>query len=291
MERVSQVPAPPVRAADAHKGDCGRVAVVAGSVGMTGAAALSCHAALRSGAGMTVLGIPCSLNDVMEVKLTETMTRPLAETEERTLSLAAEPEIEALLDWADVLAIGPGLSQNGETQELVRRVIRTVKKPTVIDADGLNALADHLDCLTANKIQLVLTPHAGELSRLINRPIDEVKAQRIDVARQSAQQLGAVVVLKGAPTVVADPSGLVYINPTGNAGMATAGCGDVLTGLIAGMLAQGLPGIEAATTAVYVHGLAGDVVANEKGEWGVVAGDIAHAIPSALVAVAKKGAA
>ena len=282
VEREDIARSIPRRPPNAHKGDCGRVAVVAGSVGMTGAAGLSCRAALRAGAGMTILGIPRSLNDVMEVKLTETMTKPLAETEERTLSLAAEGEIDELLDWADVLAIGPGLSLNKETQELVRNVIRKVRKPTVIDADGLNALSGHLDCLTDSGTEHILTPHAGELSRLINKPISEIEAHRVKAAQKAAEELKVVLVLKGAPTVVADPTGAVHINSTGNAGMATAGCGDVLTGLIAGMLAQGLRGTEAAVTGVFLHGSAGDLAAEEKGEWGVIAGDIAEKIPAAI---------
>ncbi|MFQ6091194.1 MAG: NAD(P)H-hydrate dehydratase [bacterium] len=278
----------PRRSPNAHKGDCGRVAVVAGSVGMTGAAALCCQAVLRSGAGMAILGIPKSLNDLMEVKLTETMTKPLPETEERTLSLAAEQEIEELLDWADVLALGPGLSQNSETQELVRKVIRRVSVPTVIDADGLNALSGHLDCLTESEAELILTPHSGELSRLIERPISNIEANRVEVARQAARSFGTVLTLKGAPTVVADPSGHVHINPTGNAGMATAGCGDVLTGLIGGMLAQGLKGIDAARAGVYLHGLAGDLAAQTKGEWGVMAEDMVEALPEAMLGVSGK---
>jgi hydroxyethylthiazole kinase-like uncharacterized protein yjeF len=277
----------PRRAPNAHKGDCGRVAVVAGSVGMTGAAALTCQAALRAGAGMTILGIPKSLNDVMEVKLTETMTKPLSETKERTLSLAAQGEIEQLLEWADVLAIGPGLSVNKETQELVRNIIRSVRMPTVIDADGLNALAGHVDCLTDSKAELILTPHAGELSRLTNQPIDTIEAHRIEAARQAARGLGTVLVLKGAPTVTSDAAGYVYINSTGNAGMATAGCGDVLTGVIAGMLAQGLRGTEAAITGVFLHGFAGDLATEHLGEWGSIAGDIAAEIPRAILEVSK----
>ncbi|UCE17813.1 MAG: NAD(P)H-hydrate dehydratase [Gemmatimonadota bacterium] len=272
----------PRRAPNAHKGDCGRVAVVAGSVGMTGAAALSCQAALRAGAGMTILGIPRSLNDVMEIKLTETMTKPLPETKERTLSLAAESGIEELMDWADVLAIGPGLSLNKETQELVRNITRKVRIPTVIDADGLNALAGHHDCLADRKAELILTPHAGELSRLIDRPIGEIEAHRISLAQKVGEDLGVVLVLKGAPTVVADPTGTVHINSTGNAGMATAGCGDVLTGLIAGLLAQGLKGPEAAVAGVFLHGAAGDLAAEKKGTLGVIAGDIAEKIPAAI---------
>jgi hydroxyethylthiazole kinase-like uncharacterized protein yjeF len=277
----------PRRAPYAYKGDCGRVAVIAGSVGMTGAAALCCQSALRSGAGMTILGIPSSLNDVMEVKLTETMTTPLTETKERTLSLAAEPQIDRLLEWGDVLALGPGLSQHPETQDLIRRIVRKARKPTVIDADGLNALAGHTDCARDCDAELILTPHVGELSRLIDRPIGDIEDARLEVARQAAVDLQVVLVFKGAPTVIADPSGFLSVNSTGNAGMATAGCGDVLTGMIAGLLAQGLKGLDAAKAGVYLHGLAGDIGAQEKGQWGLVAGDIAAVVPEAILTVSQ----
>lgn len=277
----------PVRPPDAYKGDCGRVSVIAGSVGMTGAAALTCQGVMGSGAGMAILAIPESLNDIMEVKLTEVMTRPLPETEERTLSLAAEPKIWELLEWADVLAIGPGLSRHEETKALVRRILAKVDIPTVIDGDGLNALAEDVDMLSQVKTDIVLTPHAGELSRLIPRSIAEVNAWRIEVAQGSAKDFG-VVVLKGSPTIIADPSGEAFINPTGNAGMATAGSGDVLTGAIAGLMAQGLRGIEAAKVGVFIHGLAGDMVARRKGQWGLIAGDLVDALPEAMVSVDTK---
>ena len=238
---------------------------------------------------MIILGIPSSLNDVMEVKLTETMTTPLAETGERTLSLAAEPAIETLTEWGDVLALGPGLSRNSETQELVRKILRKTHKPTVIDADGLNACADHSDCLRDCRAELILTPHIGELSRLIDQPIADIEGSMVEVARQTAADLGVVLVLKGAPTLVADPTGTVFINATGNAGMATAGCGDVLTGMIAGLLAQKLTGIEAAKAGVFLHGLAGDIGAQAKGQWGLVAGDIAAAVPEAILTVSQTG--
>ena len=279
----------PRRAPNAYKGDCGRVAVMAGSVGMTGAAALCCQSALRSGAGMTILGIPSSLNAIMEVKLTETMTKPLAETDQQTVSLKAEAEIDSLLEWGDVAALGPGLSPNAETGELVRRLVRRIEKPVVIDADGLNALAGHLDDLRACPADVVLTPHVGELSRLTGQSLADIEKARLDAARRAAVDLGVVLVLKGAPTVIADPAGYLFINPTGNAGMATAGCGDVLTGTIAGLLAQGLKTLDAAKAGVFLHGLAGDLAAGEKGQWGLIASDIIEALPEAFLAVSGAG--
>lgn len=273
----------PARPPHAHKGDFGRVVVIAGSVGMTGAAALTCQAVMRSGAGMAILGLPESLNDLMEVKLTEVMTRPLPETEERTLSLRAESPIWELLEWADVLAIGPGLSRHPETKTLVKRVLSRVELPTVVDADGLNALADDVGMLAKVKADMVLTPHPGELSRLIGRSAQEIDSLRVEVAQEAAQGLGVVLVLKGSPTVIATPDGAAFISPTGNAGMATAGSGDVLTGAIAGLMAQGLNVLDAVRLGVFLHGLAGDLVAERRGQWGLIAGDLVEALPEAMV--------
>ncbi len=272
----------PQRAADAHKGLCGRVLVLAGSVGMTGAAALTSMAVLRSGAGMVILGIPESLNEIMEVKLTEVMTRPLPETRSRALSLASLDAILALLRWADVLAIGPGLSTDPETAQLVRQLLPRLSCPTVIDADGLNAIARDRQLLRSVKAPLVLTPHAGELARLSGIEIPSGATERIEATASLSRRCNAVCVFKGAPTIIADGTGQVYINTTGNAGMATAGAGDVLTGMIAGFLAQGLAPLEAARVGVYLHGLAGDVVMARRGEWSLVAGDMVGAIGEAV---------
>ena len=281
-ERVSRLI--PQRPGDAHKGSCGSVAVVAGSVGMTGAAALTADAALRAGAGRVSLGAPASLNDILEVKLTEVMTRPLPEVRKhRCLALRALGEIVQFLERADCLALGPGLGRHGETAELVRRLVERVELPLVLDADGLNALAAATDILKKRTAPTVLTPHLGEFARLSGRSKDEIVTRPIEVARHFAEAHQLVLVLKGAPSVVALPDGQVLVNSTGNAGMATAGSGDVLTGLIAGLLAQGLEADEAACLGVYLHGRAGDLAGDNLGEWGMVAGDIARAVPEALL--------
>jgi NAD(P)H-hydrate epimerase len=272
----------PSRFADAHKGSCGRVLVVAGSVGMTGAAALTSMAVLRSGAGMAILGVPESLNQIMEVKLTEVMTRPLPETKTQTLALASLEAIQELLSWADVLAIGPGLSSDSETVQVVCQLLPKMSCPTVVDADGLNAIAQDSEILKSVKAPLVLTPHAGELARLNGIEIPLKAGERIEAAVALSRRHGVVCVFKGAPTLIADEKGQVCINTTGNAGMATAGAGDVLTGMIAGFLAQGLTCPAAAKLGVYLHGLAGDVARDARGEWGVVAGDLVEAIPEAI---------
>lgn len=281
-------PLVPRRGGDEHKGSCGTAVVVAGSVGMTGAAALTADAALRSGAGRVHLGVPASLNDIVEGKLSEVMTRPLPEVRKRRcLSLRALGEVQAMLTRADVLALGPGLGHYRETAELVRRLVLRTEHPLVLDADGLNAFAGCADALKARSARLVLTPHVGEFARLSGLDKQQIADAPMAVARDFAGELGTTLVLKGAPTVVALADGRVAVNPTGNAGMATAGSGDVLTGVIAGLMAQGLGAGEAACLGVYVHGRAGDRAAERLGEWGMRAGDIADEIALALVDVAR----
>lgn len=266
-----------------HKGSRGRVAIVAGSAGMAGAATLASRAALRSGAGMVTLGSPAGLMDALTARHTEVMLRGLPETPEGTLSLAAEPGIESLLSWADVLAVGPGLTRHEETSTLVRRVVSNTEIPVVIDADGVNAFSGLAGDLTGAGAEIVLTPHVFELSRLIGVPFEEIEADRIEAARQTACSLQVTLVLKGADTLVASPRGQVSVNPTGNPGMATAGSGDVLTGTIAALLGQGLGAWNAARLGVYLHGLAGDLGAEAMGPHSLVAGDLIDHLPEAFL--------
>ncbi|HHY47830.1 MAG TPA: NAD(P)H-hydrate dehydratase [Firmicutes bacterium] len=275
----------PRRDPDTHKGNFGRVLVIAGSEGMTGAACLTSMAALRVGCGLVTLGVPKSLHDYMEVKLTEVITKPLPETGSRSIALAGQGMIEGLLKRNDVLAIGPGMSQDSETVQLVRNVLAGASCPCVVDADGLNALAQDMDIMKVIRAPMVLTPHAGEMARLLGGTSEQVRHNRLEVTRAAAKQWGKVVVLKGARTIVADPSGRVYINPTGNPGMATAGMGDVLTGAIAGLMAQGLLPFEAAIVGVYIHGLAGDLACRALGQMGMVATDVVDRLPASLLAV------
>lgn len=273
----------PPRPHDANKGTFGRVVVIAGSVGYTGAAALASLSALRSGAGLVVLGVPESLNDIMEAKLTEVITRPLPETANRALSRAALAPVLELLESADALALGPGLSRDPETQALVQALIEGIKVPCVVDADGLNALTiDRVKGRTGGA-PVVLTPHPGEMARLTGRPVAEVQSKRDDVARDVAARAGATVVLKGAGTVVAGPSGETYLNPTGGSGLATAGTGDVLTGVIAALLGQRVAATRAAALGAYVHGRAGDLAAASKGRVGMIAGDVTEHLPGVFV--------
>lgn len=277
----------PNRPPDAHKGSCGTVLVLAGSIGMTGAASLTALAALRAGAGMVYLGIPESLGDIMETKLTEVITKPLPETRTRTLSMAGFDKIRNLLTKADVLAVGPGLSAHPETAELVGLVLSQATMPAVIDADAINSAASRPETLYDVKTSLILTPHYGEMSRLLRRDVSLIKADPMAAAGEAAEHFCQTVVLKGAPTVIAQPKGALWINPTGNAGMATAGSGDVLTGLLAGLLAQGLKTTEAARLGVYLHGLAGDLAAEEMTQYSMLAGDILKNLPRAFARLAE----
>ena len=274
----------PRRAPDAHKGSCGKVFILAGSKGMTGAAALAGNAAVRSGAGLVYVGCPESLNDILEIKLTEALTRPLPEVrKKRTLALRALGEVMKYLREIDALAVGPGVSQHFETQELVRRVLARRTIPTVLDADGLNVFAKDNTVLKENTAPLVITPHVGELARIVGAPIEEIIADRQTWAQKAAKMFNCVCVLKGAPTFVSDAGGKVCLNPTGNAGMASGGTGDVLTGIIVALLGQGLAPMDAACCGVYLHGMAGDLAADELGQISMAAGDMIETLPEVFV--------
>lgn len=272
------------RQPDAHKGTNGKVLIVAGSKGMTGAAALASMAALRTGAGLVTLGVAESLNEIMEVKLTEVMTKPLPESADGGIGRKALPHIEDMAAKSDVLAIGPGLGRNDETMAVVRDVVKNAECPLVIDADGLNALVGQTDILKHTKALPIVTPHPGEMARLLEITVKDVNADRVGIARLAAGLWGAIVVLKGARTIVAYPDGEIYINTTGNSGMATGGTGDVLTGVIAGLIAQGLTSHAAAVAGVHIHGLGGDIAAS-NGTIGLIASDVIAALPAAILGI------
>jgi NAD(P)H-hydrate epimerase len=219
----------------------------------------------------------------MEVKLTEVMTKPLPEVRKRRcLSLRAVGDIRRLIAGATVLAIGPGLGTYYETKELVKRIVAEARIPMAIDADGLNAVAEAPDLLRGQDSDIVITPHIGEFSRLSGRTIDDILAHPIECVLDFAQDMGVTVVLKNAPSMVATPKGDLFVNPSGNPGLATAGSGDVLTGILAGMMAQGLRGEEAARVSVFLHGWAGDLAKAAGSEMGFIAGDILQATPRAI---------
>jgi NAD(P)H-hydrate epimerase len=278
-------PAFPPRDPNAHKGNYGHVLVLAGSPGKTGAAALCSLGALRVGAGLVTLALPEGLNDLMEVKLTEVMTVGLPETEERTVAFQARDRLLGLMEGKRVLAVGPGLSTHPETVRLVMDVVRAAKIPLVIDADGITALAEQPEVLTKASAPVILTPHPGELSRLLAVSTEELAGKRIPIAQKVASTYNVTLVLKGARTLIAEPSGVVHINPTGNPGMATGGTGDILTGMIAGLIAQGLEPARAATVGVYLHGLAGDLACQHLGPEAMIAGDLLEKLPEAIRAV------
>ena len=278
----------PRRPAASHKGTYGRVCIVAGSTGMTGAAALASEAALRAGAGLVSLTVPKHLNPILESLLPEVMTLPMPETDAGSLAASATSSI---LEFAErtkaVLAIGPGLSQNPETVTLVHQLVRENQEQglglrMVIDADGLNALAQTKELLSFLNEEAVLTPHPGEMARLTNTSIPTLEADRISTAQQFANEHDITLIFKGAPTVTGTPNGDVWINSTGNPGMATGGMGDLLTGIIAGLMAQGVSNERAAALGVYVHGLAGDIAAKKLGMHGLIASDVLKLVPEAI---------
>ena len=271
----------------ANKADYGHVFILAGSRRFSGAAALCAEAAMRSGVGLVTLGIPKSLNSPMiKIKPKEVMTLPLPETDEGALSLKAFKKIKEFIKKIDILIIGPGLGRDKSTQSLVRKVISKIDKPTVIDADGLNALVGHLNILRAHELTSsrakILTPHPGEMARLLGTSAKKVQARRKEIAKKFAKDYRVTLVLKGYQTAVSDYKGNLYINKTGNPGMSTAGSGDVLTGIIGAFLGQGLSAFEAAKYAVYLHGLAGDLAAKEKTQISLIASDIIAKIPEAI---------
>lgn len=272
----------PKRPAGSHKGSFGHVLVVAGSAGYTGAAYLSSQATALTGSGLVTLAVGKSLYPVMAVKLTEVMVRPFFETKDYSLSLMAEKDLAALAEKCDAIVMGPGISRNKETQELVRNLLRRLDKPVVLDADGIHACAQSVESIKDARARLIITPHPGEMAALTGKTADEIALNRKDIALKYANEYNTVLVLKGHNTVVAAPGQEPYVNQTGNAGMATGGTGDVLAGMIAGFAAQGVDNFKAAVLGVYFHGLAGDMAMREKGPLSLLATDLLNKLPEAL---------
>jgi len=271
------------RKSDSHKGDYGSVLILAGSARFSGAALLCSESTLRAGAGAVTVGIPASINPALiENKTKEVMTLPLPQTNSGSLSLAAFPKIKLFIKKADVLIIGPGLGNDKSTFSLARKVVKESSLPMVIDADGLNAFKLHLRILKQHKGKVILTPHEKEMANLFGLSIDFVKKNRKLVAKKYAKYYNSIIVLKGHHSIVTDGNIKFYINKTGNPGMATAGSGDVLSGIAGASLAQGLDAFKAAKYAVYIHGLAGDIAAQDKTQMGLIASDIISRIPDAL---------
>lgn len=274
----------PRRHCGMHKGDCGKVLVVAGSVGMSGAAVLSTYSALRSGSGLVTAAIPKGIYEIVAKSINEAMTIPLKETD-GAISKYAIPDIEKALKAVDVCAIGPGLSRKADMPKIVEAVLLS-GVPCVVDADALYALKDNMQILKNKKGVAVLTPHPMEMSRLTGYTLEEIEKNREKVTTELAREYNVIVVLKGHKTVIASPSGETHINTTGNNGMATGGSGDVLTGIIASFIGQGVKPYEAVVLSVFLHGMAGDVAAEKKGEFSLIAGDIIEELPFVIKSLA-----
>ncbi|MGH2683371.1 MAG: NAD(P)H-hydrate dehydratase [Actinomycetota bacterium] len=271
----------PSRGPDDHKRRSGVVMVVAGSRRMTGAPRLVARGSYRAGAGLVRVAVPEGILPVVQSGLVEATFLPLPEGTSGSLTGAAWEFLKDALEDVGAVAVGPGLSTDEETPELVRRLLTESPVPVVVDADALNAFAGRAGELSGRTADAVLTPHTGEFARLFGMPSEEVLGDRVGFARKAAAETGAVVLLKGSRSLVALPDGEVRVNPTGSSILATGGTGDVLTGMIAAYLARGLPPPEAASLAAYVHGLAGQVASEVSGE-GTVAWDVAEAIPEAI---------
>lgn len=271
------------RSINAHKGDFGHCLIIAGATGKTGAAAMAANSAVRTGSGLVTLAVPASLNHILEVKTTEAMTMPLHDAGTGWLADHTWLVLMDILADKDSVAVGPGIGRNPETVSLVRRLVEEVDKPLVIDADGLNAIADEVEVLKRKRSSaLVLTPHPGEMARLSGMSIDEIERDRLAAAAAFAERYGVYLILKGAGTVVASPDGSISVNASGNPGMASGGMGDVLTGVIVSLLGQGYQPVDACRLGVYIHGYAADLVASEKGDIGMSAVDVQEKLPYAF---------
>lgn len=275
------VPLPP-RAADGHKGIFGKALFVAGAAGYVGAPYFAALSFLKAGGGYSRLAAPQSIAGFIAAKGGEIVFIPQKETAAGSISTENEAALLELCKKMDIVVLGPGLSLAEETQQLARRLAAEVQKPLLIDGDGITAVCGNPDLLTRRWGKTILTPHLGEMARLTGRPVADIESDKISILQQASRKLNAVIVLKGAHSLIGLPDGRVNINLSGNSGMATAGSGDVLAGTIAAMYGLGLPPAEAALKGVYLHGLAGDLAAGEMGEDGITAQDILDYLPRAL---------
>ncbi|RKD30068.1 NAD(P)H-hydrate dehydratase [Thermohalobacter berrensis] len=275
----------PQRKKESHKGTYGRVAVIAGSIGMSGAAYLTSMAALKSGSGLVYSLVPKSISHILELKATEVIVKPLHDNNTGHLLKENFYKIDNFVENMDVIAVGPGLGVDNERIELIRNLLLTTDKPIVLDADGINCVSKDKNILKKRKGITVITPHPGELSRLLDKSIDDIQSDRINYAKYTSEEYGVITVLKGNNTIVTNPKGELYINPTGNPGMATAGSGDVLTGVITSFIGQGIESMDAAIAGVFIHGLAGDLASKIKGEYGITATDILENIPYSIKSI------
>lgn len=272
----------PKRKENSHKGTYGRVGIISGSLGMTGAPYLASQSALRTGSGLVYTMVPKSLENIMSIKLTEAIIKPIEDMEKGHFIKDSLPYILNEIEKMDALAIGPGFGVDKDRLYIIEEIIKSYKKPILLDADAINCLTLNPKILFNRDSPIIITPHPGELGRFLGKTIDEIQENRIFHSKLTSHKYNIVVALKGNNTIVSSPSGDIYVNPTGNPGMATAGSGDVLTGMIVSFIGQGLSPIEATKVGVFSHGLAGDFAKENKGEYGLIASDILENIPISI---------
>lgn len=272
----------PDRKPDTHKGSYGRAVIIGGSEGMTGAVVMASMGCLKSGAGLVKAALPGGLNYVIENRLTEAMSVPLGQGTSLKIDSQTQSRLTDILSWAHAVALGPGMGVDGDRAKVLEFVLTETQVPLVLDADALNCLALDLKLLDKKSGPVIVTPHPGEMARLVGSDTGEIQKDRIAAARAFSEKWDTVTVLKGANSVIADPQGNIYINTSGNPGMSTGGSGDVLTGIIASFIAQGIEPVKAACAAAYIHGRAADLLAGEMGMYGMTASGLAHYIPMAI---------
>ena len=272
------------RKKNTHKGSYGKVGIVAGSFGMTGSVCMSSQSAMRSGSGLVYTIVPNSISDIVCIKLTECVIRGIGEDNVGFFSINDIPQIMKSIEDCDCIVLGPGIGTNEETKKAVDYILLNYEKPIVLDADGLNCISDHVSIFNNRKEPTVITPHPKEFERLLKNSDIRFK-DRTSTAIEFSNEYNVTTLLKGYNTVIADKNKKFYINPTGNPGMATAGSGDVLAGIIASFIGQGINPYDATCCAAFIHGLAGDLASEDKGEYGLIATDIIEKIPYAICKV------
>ena len=270
------------RSPDSHKGTFGHALILGGSAGLTGAPVLAANGAYRSGAGLVTAGVPQGLNSILETKLTEAMTAPLGSDDETYFTGEMSDTAAKIAKDMNVAVLGPGMRKDESTREFLFDFLRKTQIPTVLDADALTMIAEDISILSEVKGNAILTPHPGEMARLTGLTTEDVQKDRLDVARRFAGEHGVIVVLKGNRTIIASPDGDVFINPTGSPAMATGGTGDVLSGMIGGFICQGWSTLESAIVAVFIHGLAGQMIEERKGQRGTLAQDMVDVLPEVI---------
>ncbi len=270
------------RRLNSNKGDFGKQLNICGSYSMPGASVICAESALKTGVGLLKCAFPKSIYGALTAHLTQPVFVPLSENEDKTLSMGALTDILKEIKWADSIAVGCGIGVNDDTQLLINQIVKESEVPVVIDADGINSVSVNIDVLKDSKAPVVLTPHPGEMARLIGKDISFVQKNRIKCAKAFAMEYGCIVVLKGANTIVTDGVN-VFVNTTGNAGMAMGGTGDMLTGMIASFIAQGAVPFHAAASAVYIHGLCGDIAARELSQRGMTVDDMLELLGALMI--------